>query len=136
MLDRPGEMPVIVFDGTCVLCCGSARFVLRHDRHRRFLLTTAQGEFGQALYHRLGLSGVDFETMLLAQGDSVWTHSEAAIRIAEGLGWPWRAAGVCRALPRPVRDAVYRFVARNRYRWFGRRDTCWRPTPEEAERIL
>ncbi len=136
MVNIPGSSPVIVFDGTCVLCCGSAQFVLRHDRRHRFLLTTAQGEIGQALYRRLGLSGVDFETMLLAQGEHVWTHSEAAIRIAEGLGWPWRAAGLGRVLPRPFRDAAYRFVARRRYRWFGRRATCWRPTPQEAERIL
>jgi salicylate hydroxylase len=125
-----------VFDGLCVLCSGNARFVLKHDRQRLFRLTTAQGPLGEALYKRFGLATDDYETMLVLDRGRLLTESDAAIAIARGLGWPWRAAAAARIVPRPLRDAVYRLVARNRYRWFGRRETCWAPSPGDSDRIL
>nr|WP_280114116.1 DCC1-like thiol-disulfide oxidoreductase family protein [Bosea sp. LC85] len=126
----------MVFDGDCVMCSQQAQFVMRHDHERRFTLTTAQGPLGQALYHRLGLPTPNFETMLLIEGGRILGRSDAVITIAAGLGWPWRIALAARVIPRPLRDRLYRLVARNRYRWFGRRETCWRPTPDMADRIL
>nr|WP_281270165.1 DCC1-like thiol-disulfide oxidoreductase family protein [Bosea caraganae] len=130
------DRPLIVFDGDCVMCSAQAQFVMRNDRARRFNLTTAQGPLGQELYRRLGLPTEDFETMLLVENGRVQSHSDAAIGIAAGLGWPWRAALVAKLIPRALRDRLYRLIARNRYRWFGRRETCWRPTPDVADRIL
>lgn len=131
-----GSRPLIVFDGDCVMCSAQAQFVLRRDHAHRFNLTTAQGPLGQELYRRLGLPTEDFETMLLVENGWVFSHSNAAIGIAAGLGWPWRAALIAKLVPRALRDRFYRFVARNRYRWFGKRESCWRPTPEIADRIL
>jgi predicted DCC family thiol-disulfide oxidoreductase YuxK len=131
-----GDKPLIVFDGMCVLCSANARFVLRHDRRRRFRLTTAQGPLGEALYRHFGLSTGDYETMLVVDKGRLLTESEAAIAIARGLGWPWKAAAAARIVPRRVRDALYRLVARNRFRLFGRRETCWAPSPADADRIL
>lgn len=136
LAERTRERPLIVFDGDCVMCSSQAQFVMRNDRGRRFNLTTAQGPLGQELYRRLGLPTEDFETMLLVEDGRVLSHSDAAIGIAAGLGWPWRAALIARLVPRALRDRLYRVVARNRYRWFGRRETCWRPTPDIADRIL
>jgi predicted DCC family thiol-disulfide oxidoreductase YuxK len=127
---------LIVFDGLCVLCSGNARFVLKHDRKRLFRLTTAQGPLGEALYKRFGLATDDYVTMLVLDRGRLLTESDGAIAIARGLGWPWRAAAAARIVPRPLRDAVYRLVARNRYRWFGRRETCWAPSPGDSDRIL
>ena len=135
-LEIVGDRPLIVFDGLCVLCSGNARFVLRHDRNRHFALTTAQGPLGEALYRHFGLSTDDYETMLVIEQGRLLTESEGAIAIARGLGWPWRAAAAARIVPKPIRDSLYRLIARNRYRLFGRRETCWVPTPEEADRIL
>lgn len=126
--------PIIVFDGDCVLCSASAQFVLRHDRHRQFRLTTAQADAGQALYRRFNLDP-DMTMIVIDQGQ-VFTESEAALRIAARLGGPWRLAGMARIIPRWARNRVYRFVARNRYRWFGRRPSCWRPDISVADRIL
>ena len=134
MADR--EPALIVFDGECVLCSRTAQFVLKRDRRRRFRLTTAQGATGQALYRQLGLSTARFETMLVVKDGRALTESDAALAIAAGLGWPWRAAAAARILPRHLRDAAYRLVARNRYRWFGRRETCWAPTADVRDRIL
>lgn len=131
-----GGRPLIVFDGECVLCSGSARFVLRRDRARRFLLTTAQDGAGQALYGALGLPRREFESMLVVEDGVVLSDSDAVLAVAAGLGWPWRLAGLARLVPAPLRDAAYRLVARNRYRWFGRRESCWRPDPADADRVL
>jgi len=131
-----GRDPLIVFDGECVLCSTQAQFVLRNDRHKRFRLTTAQGPIGQALYRELGLSTDSYQTMLLIDRGKALMHSDAVLSIAQGLGWPWRAAALLKAVPRAWRDRAYRLVARNRYRWFGRHDVCWRPTPEMTDRIL
>ena len=130
------ESALIVFDGECVLCSRTAQFVLKHDRRRRFRLTTAQGATGQELYRSLELPTDTFETMLVVRNGRALTESDAALAIASGLGWPWRAAAAARIVPRRLRDAAYRLVARNRYRWFGRRETCWAPAPDIADRII
>ena len=130
------SLPLIVFDGVCVVCSASAQFVLRHDRAGRFRLTTAQSDLGCALYGSLGLPTDSQDTMLLVQDGCVLTHSDTVIAVATGLGWPWRAAGAARLIPERVRDRLYLGLARNRYRWFGRRETCWLPSPADRARIL
>lgn len=130
------EAPVILFDGMCVLCSAHARFVLKHDRRGHFRLAAMQGAAGAALYRRFGIDPADPETLILVTGDRALRDSDAVIAIYRGLGWPWRAAGALAAVPRRVRDPLYRWVARNRYRLFGRRETCWLPDPSQAERIL
>ncbi len=132
----PDEHPLIVFDGECVLCSVNARFVLGRDKRRVFRLTTAQGKLGQALYRHFGLAADEYETMLVLKEGKLLTESEAALAIAEGLGWPWRAAAIARMVSRPRRDRLYRLVARNRFRLFGRRTTCWAPAPADRRAIL
>jgi len=128
--------PIIVFDALCVLCSANAQFVLKHDKKGRFRLASMQGEVGSALFRRFGIDPSDPETMVLVEDDRVLRDSDAVLAIYSGLGWPWQVFGVFRLVPRAVRDAVYRFVARNRYRWLGRREACWVPRPEQRERIL
>jgi predicted DCC family thiol-disulfide oxidoreductase YuxK len=130
------DRPLIVFDGECVLCSANARFVLRRDRRRRFRLTTAQSPLGAALYRHFGLRADEEGTILVLRDGRLLTDSEAAIAIPAGLGWPWRAAASLKIVPRTLRDPVYRWVARNRFRWFGRRDQCWVPAPADFDRIL
>lgn len=128
--------PLIVFDGDCVVCSRGAAFVLRRDRARRFALTTAQSATGQALYGALGLSSGLEGTMLLVERGTVATESDAILAVAAGLGWPWRAARWVRLVPISLRDQAYGFIARNRFRWFGRRETCWVASPRDRDRIL
>jgi predicted DCC family thiol-disulfide oxidoreductase YuxK len=133
----PDDRPLIVFDGECVLCSANAAFVLRHDRHRRFRLTTAQGPLGAALYRHFGLaSDRDYETFLVLVDGRLLTDSDAALAVVRGLGWPWRAAGALGRVPRAVRDPLYRLIARNRFRLFGRRDRCWVAPAGDRERVL
>jgi predicted DCC family thiol-disulfide oxidoreductase YuxK len=127
---------LIVFDGECVLCSANARFVLRRDRRRSFRLTTAQSPLGAALYRHFGLRADEEGTILVLDRGRLLTGSDAVIAIPAGLGWPWRAAAALSLVPRALRDPVYRWVARNRLRWFGRRETCWVPAAGDAENIL
>ncbi len=130
------EPRIIVFDAICPLCSANARYILKRDRKRRFRLVSMQSEAGAALYRRFGIDPADPETLILVEGDRALRDSDAVLAIWSGLGWPWRAAGFARAVPRFVRDPIYRWVARNRYRLFGRRETCWLPDSAQADRFL
>jgi predicted DCC family thiol-disulfide oxidoreductase YuxK len=127
---------IILFDAMCVLCSANAQFVLRHDRRRRFRLASMQSEVGAELFTRHGIDPSDPDTILVVDGDRVLRDSDAVLAIYSALGWPWRAARWFRAVPRAVRDPLYRLVARNRYRLFGRRETCWVPSPADRDRVL
>ena len=128
--------PVIVFDAMCVLRSANAQFVLRHDRIGRFRLASMQGEVGTALYRRCGMDPADPDSIIIVDGPKVLRDSDAVLGIYAGLDWPWKAISLLRLVPRVLRDPAYRWLARNRYRIFGKRETCWLPTPEQASRIL
>ncbi|WEK06568.1 MAG: thiol-disulfide oxidoreductase DCC family protein [Candidatus Devosia phytovorans] len=130
------QRSIIVFDAMCVLCSANAQFVLSNDRHGHFLLASMQGEVGSALYRKFGIDPAEPDTIVVVTGDSALRDSEAVLSIYEGLGWPWRIFSLLRIIPRGLRDPVYRFIARHRYRIFGERDACWLPTPEQARRVL
>lgn len=130
------DRPVIIFDGECVLCSGSAQFVMRHDRHKVYRLLAAQTPLGRALYAHFGLDAQDYETMILMADGVALLKSEAVIRIAEGLGLPWSVAAVLRVVPRSWRDRLYGVLARNRLRLLGRRSHCYVPAPGDADRFL
>lgn len=95
-----------------------------------------QGAVGSALMQRFGIDTLDPETFILVRDGRALRNSDAVLAIWQGLGWPWKALAILRLVPRRLRDLAYRLVARNRYRWFGRRETCFVPTPEQAERIV
>ena len=128
---------IILFDGVCNLCNGFVQFIIRHDPAGRFHFAALQSEAGQALLAAHGLAPVvEPESVLLLHEGRLYSHSTAVLGIARELGWPWRLAGVGKVLPRAWRDALYRFVARHRYRWFGRQESCMLPTPALKSRFL
>lgn len=128
--------PIILFDALCVLCSANAQFVLRHDRRRRFRLAALQSEAGRALCQAHGVDPDDPSTMIVVDDTSVWRESDAVLHILAGLGLPWSGTAALRAVPKCLRDPAYRWIARNRYRLFGRRETCWLPAPGDADRLL
>jgi predicted DCC family thiol-disulfide oxidoreductase YuxK len=130
------ERPIVVFDAACLLCSAHAQFLLSHDRAGRFRLASIQSAAGAALCREHGLDPEDPESMILVEGDRALRGSDAILAIWRGLGMPWRLAATLRIVPRALRDPVYRLVARNRYRLFGRRETCWVPDPAHRERML
>lgn len=128
--------PVIVFDAMCVLCSSHAQFVLRHDRAGRFLLASMQSEAGAAIYRSFGIDPADPDTLVVVAGGIALRDSDAILAIWHGLGWPWRVAATLGIVPKALRDPVYRWVARRRYRLFGRREACWMPDETQRSRIL
>jgi predicted DCC family thiol-disulfide oxidoreductase YuxK len=134
--DFPDETPIIVFDGHCVLCSGWAHFVLRHDRKKMFRLLPAQTKLGTALYRHYGLDPEDYETNILIENGLAWFKSEGSIRMCAHLGFPWSLARLLRILPLSWRDRLYGIVARNRLKWFGRRETCFLAAPGHEDRFL
>ncbi|UWQ78343.1 DCC1-like thiol-disulfide oxidoreductase family protein [Leisingera sp. S132] len=132
---EPEHKFLIVFDGECVLCSGFFRFMLRHDRTGQFAFATAQSPLGQQLYRDLGLPQDDFETNLVIVDGHPHQRLDAFAAAMRALPWPWPVLSVCRFLPQRLKDALYFSVARNRYRLFGRRDTCMVPSREVRDRF-
>jgi len=134
-LPQPPTGPIILFDAECVLCSANARFVLERDREARFQLASMQGEIGAALFEANGLDPKDPSSILVIDGARVRKDSDAVLSIYEGLGWPWKIAGLARIVPAALRDPVYRLIARHRYRLFGKREACWVPPPHLRSRV-
>jgi predicted DCC family thiol-disulfide oxidoreductase YuxK len=134
--DFPDDRPLIVFDNVCVLCSGFVQWVIAHDRRHRFRFTSAQGRIGQGLYRHFGLPTDAFETNLLLVDGTVHRKSGSFLKTVDLIGTPWAWVGVARIIPVPVRDWIYDRIARNRYRLFGRRATCWLPDESISERML
>lgn len=128
--------PVLLFDGVCNLCNASVQWVLLRDRQQIFRFAALQSPAGRQILERHGLSGETLDTVVLADNEQIFTRSDAPLEVCRRLGGFWRCLYVFKLVPRPFRDAVYRFIAQNRYRWFGRSETCLLPKPEWRERFL
>ena len=130
------DHPVMIYDGYCGLCSSAVQFVLRHDRSKVFRFVAAQSELGTSIYRHYGLDPQNYETFIvLADGIPLFA-SDAVIEIGRRLGLPWSLGTAVGALPRRVRDGLYFWIARHRMRFFGRRDTCHLPAPDERDRFL
>lgn len=128
--------PVLVFDGVCVLCSRWVRFILAHEREPALRFAAMQSASGRALLLAHGLDPDDPLSLLYVEEGRGYIDSEAILRVAAGFGGLWRLCAVARAIPRAVRDRLYRVLARNRYRWFGRNEACLVPRATEAARFL
>jgi predicted DCC family thiol-disulfide oxidoreductase YuxK len=126
------DRPIILFDGVCNLCTGSVQFVIERDARKRFRFASLQSPTAERLLGRRD----DLESMVLVENGQVYRKSTAALRIARRLDGAWPLLAAFLVIPRFLRDAVYDWIGRRRYRLFGRRDTCWVPRPELTERFL
>jgi predicted DCC family thiol-disulfide oxidoreductase YuxK len=128
---------VILFDGVCSLCDRSVQFIIQRDPAARFRFGALQSEPAQRLLASVGRSSpATPETFVLLEDNRVFTRSTAALRIVRRLPFPWPLAYGFIVIPRALRDAIYDWVARHRYRWFGRLDQCLMPTPERRRRFI
>lgn len=129
------EHPVLFFDGECVLCNGVVDLVLKIDRDHQFRFASLQGETADELRERTDFPD-GLETFVFWHDGRPEVRSAAVFAAARQLGFPWNLLSVCSILPRSFTDAVYRWIARNRIKWFGRRDSCRMPSPTEADLFL
>lgn len=128
--------PVLLFDGVCNLCNGTARFVIANDPDAHIRLAPVQSKSGQAILTALGLPTDRFDSFVFVEDGTAWFRSTAVLRLLRHLRRRWQPLRVLAILPAGLRDAGYDFVARNRYRLFGRRDACMVPAADVAARFL
>jgi predicted DCC family thiol-disulfide oxidoreductase YuxK len=127
--------PVIFFDGVCNLCNNTVQFVIKRDKEQRFRFASLQGEAGQAMLQQNQLPHGHFNSFILYENGQAYFRSTAALKMLSQLkGWKWTR--IFMLVPRFLRDGVYNLVARNRYRWFGKKDACMIPTPDLKSRFL
>lgn len=140
-LTARGDEPILLFDGVCNLCNSAVRFVMERDRAASLRFASLQSDAGRALLARFGplptdVPGGSPATIVLIEDGRAFTRSDAALRVAGHMRAPWPWLGFLRLVPRGLRDRVYDFVSRRRYRWFGTTDACRLPTADEAARFL
>lgn len=127
---------LILFDGVCNLCNSSVQFILLHDERAYFQFASLQSAFASEILTRHGLKTSNFDSIVLIKNNQVYQRSDAALLIAKQLSGAWKILCIFLIIPRFIRDAVYNFVAKNRYRWFGKKSECMLPKPEWKERFL
>lgn len=132
--DQP--QAIILFDGVCNLCNRMVDVVIRHDPADRFAFASLQSEHGKALARDHGIDTEALSSMVLIESGQAYLRSTAALRVYRRLRGPLRLLWPFIAVPRPIRDAVYNFIAKHRYRWFGEREVCRLPTEAEQARFL
>ncbi|MFD1673229.1 thiol-disulfide oxidoreductase DCC family protein [Alicyclobacillus fodiniaquatilis] len=130
------ETSVILFDGVCNLCNAAINFIIPRDTAKNFRFAALQSEAGSALVRQFSSATGELNSLILLSHGRMSSKSTAVLRIARELDGLWPICYVFIAVPRPLRDAVYDFVARHRYKWFGRRDKCMIPTADMLERFL
>lgn len=132
----PRAPAIIVFDGTCVLCNGWVDFLLKFDAVQRYRFAAMQSAAGRELLSAHGLDPHDPLSFLLLDEAGAHTDTDAIVRVVSGLGGAWKIAALGRCVPRSIRDPLYRAIARNRYRWFGRTHACRLPDAANAHRFI
>lgn len=135
-MDLPLHDRIVLFDGVCNLCNGFVRFIIERDTKARFRFGTLQSAEAMELLRGSPIDPADLATVVYVRDGRTLTRSTAALCILGDLGGAWALCWAFMAVPPFIRDGVYRWVARNRYRWFGKRDTCMVPTPELRSRFL
>jgi len=136
MRQEASHKAVILFDGVCNFCNSSVNFVIDRDKDGYFKYGALQSDEGTALLTQSGYDSTYLESILLIEGGHIYRDSEAALRVARRLSGLWPMLYGCIIIPRFLRDAVYNWIARNRYKWFGKMDSCRIPTPDIRSRFI
>lgn len=135
-LDSVDPQRIILFDGLCNLCNSSVQFVIRHDSKSYFKFASLQSSFGQYQLHKFDLLVNQLYSVILVKNGIVFQKSNAALEIAKELDGLWPVLYFFKIVPRFIRDWIYTIVAKNRYTWFGKKDSCMLPSPELKSRFL
>lgn len=126
---------IILFDGVCNFCSGSVKFIIKRDPAAYFKFASLQSDIGEQLTEEYNVNK-EVDSIVLIENHRYYTESTAALRIAKRLKGGWRLFYVLKIIPKFLRDKPYKFVAKNRYKWFGKKDACMIPTPDIRKRFL
>jgi len=128
--------PIILFDGVCNYCNAMVNFIIRRDKKKVFRFAPLQSEAAQKILLQNHLPQINFDSFILVENDKIYQRSDAALRLYNKLPWYWKWTQIFWIFPKFIRDGVYNVIARNRYKWFGKKDQCMVPAPEVRERFL
>lgn len=132
----PQNTSIVLFDGVCNLCSTSVQFIIERDHKNVFQFAALQSEIGQQFLDRFKIDKNKIHSIILIQDDCFYERSDAALEIARRLGGGWSLLYFFKIFPRFIRDAAYDWIAQRRYRYFGKKNSCWVPTPELKSRFI
>ncbi|MFT4203240.1 MAG: thiol-disulfide oxidoreductase DCC family protein [Chitinophagaceae bacterium] len=136
-METTSHQHIVLFDGVCNLCSRTVQFIIKKDKQKIFRFAALQSEIGQQILAATGgLDNHQLTSIVYIQNNHTYIKSDAALMIARQLGGMYTVVSWLRIVPRTMRDAVYGFIAKNRYKWFGKKKECWLPTKELKERFL
>ena len=127
---------IVLFDGVCHLCTSTVQWIIKRDPHGYFTFASLQSEVGSTLLAKHGLQPDALDTFVLVESSRCFTRSDAALRVAQHLSGGWALLRLLSLIPKPIRDWGYTVLARHRYQWFGRRETCMIPSRDILDRFL
>lgn len=133
---NPEDTAIVLFDGLCNLCSGSVQFIIKRDPSGIFQFASLQSDFGQRKLEKFNIDKNLLHSIILIKGDQFFQRSDAALEVAKKLSGAWPIFYAFKILPQFFRDGIYNSIARNRYRFFGKKDACWIPTPTLKSRFL
>lgn len=137
MINLPKHKKLILFDGVCNLCNASVQYVIRHDKNNIFLFTALQSETGLEIIKKYNIDTSKTDSILLYTPENgIASKSSAALKIAGSLGFPQNILSIFLIVPPFIRNWVYDYIAKNRYKWYGKKESCWIPTPELKSKFL
>ena len=126
---------IVLFDGVCNVCEFSVQFIMKRDKGDYFRFASLQSEIGEKYLTEFKVDRT-VDSIVFIEEHKVYTHSTAALKIAKHLDGSWKLLYFLIIVPKPIRDTVYKWIAKNRYRFFGKKDVCMLPTPEQRNRFL
>ena len=130
------DSPIIFFDGFCNLCNGAVQFTIERDRKNIFRFASLQSAYAQEKLLPYAINPAIGDSMMLLENEKVYERSTAALRVARRLSGIWPLLYAFIIIPTFIRDAVYNYVGKNRYKWFGKQESCWVPTPELKSKFV
>lgn len=131
------KYPILLFDGVCNLCNNSIQFCIDNDTNGKIHYASLQSDVGQKYLTKFNMSGTNLNSVVLIEGERFYTKSDAPLRLVRYFDKKiWRLSAVFFVVPKFIRDAVYDYIAKNRYKWFGKQESCMLPTPELKSRFL
>jgi predicted DCC family thiol-disulfide oxidoreductase YuxK len=136
-VDFPSDKKIILFDGVCNLCTNSVLFIIKRDHGDQFRFASLQSDTGKQFIEDRGIDAVNTDSIILLEPNiAYYTKSSAALKIGRSFGGPWKMLAIFEWIPNPIRDFFYTVIAKNRYRWFGKKKECMIPSPEHNSKFI
>ena len=137
MLNLPPNKKIILFDGLCNLCDAAIQFVIEHDKKDVFRFVALQSELGQEILNHIGINPMNIDSIILYEpGIAYYYKSQAALQIAKNLGGFFHFGTIFRIIPIGISNQLYDYIAKNRYKWYGKKESCLLPTKELQSKFL